>query len=101
MYGSWVRVPAGSQGNLKKIPFFMPYTYILYSAKLDKYYVGACVDMERRLYEHNLGRSKFTSTGLPWVLKFTKEFSTLQVAKQYELKIKKMKSRKYIEGLIG
>jgi putative endonuclease len=79
----------------------MPYTYILYSAKLDKYYVGACIDMERRLYEHNLGRSKFTSTGLPWILKFTKEFSTLQEAKQYELKIKKMKSGKYIEGLIG
>ncbi|WP_407640574.1 GIY-YIG nuclease family protein [Algoriphagus boritolerans] len=23
--------------------------------------------MDRRLYEHNLGHSKFTSTGVPWV----------------------------------
>ena len=79
----------------------MPFTYILYSAKLNKYYVGACNDLERRLYEHNLGHSAFTSTGIPWVLKYAKEFSTLLEAKQYEMKIKKMKSRKYIEDLIA
>ncbi len=79
----------------------MPVTYILYSAKLDKYYVGACTDFERRFYEHNIGRSKFTATGIPWVKKFTREFATLQEAKTFELKIKKMKSRKYIEDLIA
>ena len=79
----------------------MPFTYILYSSKLDKYYVGACTNLERRLYEHNIGHSKFTSTGIPWVLKFSKPFETLQEAKQYEMKIKRMKSRKYIEALTG
>ncbi len=44
----------------------MPYCYILFSAKLNKYYVGACIDMERRFYEHNIGHSKFTSLGVPW-----------------------------------
>ena len=79
----------------------MPFTYILFSAKLNKYYVGACTDMERRLYEHNIGHSTFISMGMPWILKFTREFDTLQMAKEFELKIKKMKSRKYIETLIG
>ena len=79
----------------------MPFTYILYSSKLDKYYIGACTNIERRLYEHSIGHSKFTSTGTPWELKFSKEFETLPEAKEYELKIKKMKSRKYIELLIG
>jgi len=79
----------------------MPFVYILYSPKLNKYYVGACTDLERRLYEHNIGHSKFTSTGLPWVLKYTDEYPTLTEAKKRELEIKKMKSRKYIEGLIG
>ena len=46
----------------------MPYTYILYSAKLNKYYLGACIDIDRRFYEHNIGHSKFTSTGMPWLL---------------------------------
>ena len=79
----------------------MPYTYILFSEKLNKYYVGACIEMERRLYEHNIGNSKFTRLGFPWELKYTEEYQTLLEAKQRELKIKKMKSRKYIEDLIS
>ena len=79
----------------------MPCLYILYSEKLNKYYVGACIDIERRLYEHNIGHSKFTALGVPWILKYTETFETLQEAKKRELYIKKMKSRKYIEDLIA
>ena len=79
----------------------MPYTYILYSEKLSKYYIGACIDFERRLYEHNIGHSKFTSTGIPWKLMFKREFQSLNEAKHFEIKVKKMKSRKYIEELIA
>ena len=78
----------------------MPFTYILFSHKLNKYYVGACTDFERRLYEHNLGHSRFTSTGIPWVEVYKKEYPTLQEAKEFEQKIKKQKSRKYIESLL-
>ncbi len=77
----------------------MPHCYIIYSEKLNKYYVGACIDLPRRLREHNTGHSKFTSTGMPWVLFYYEEFHTLQEAKNRELYIKKMKSRKYIESL--
>ncbi|MGC4104225.1 GIY-YIG nuclease family protein [Ferruginibacter sp.] len=79
----------------------MPFTYIIYSEMLNKYYVGACIDSERRLYEHNIGHSKFTSTGMPWQLKYKEEYATLPEAKKRELAIKRMKSRKYIETLIG
>ena len=78
----------------------MPYCYIIFSEKLNKYYVGACMDIERRLYEHNIGHSKFTKTGVPWVLKHKEYFHTLPLAKQRETYIKKQKSRKYIETLI-
>ncbi len=77
----------------------MPFTYIIYSAKLNKYYVGACTDLDRRLYEHSIGHSKFTSTGVPWILKHKEEFNSLLEAKQRELQIKKKKSRTYIERL--
>jgi len=79
----------------------MANVYILYSSKIDKYYIGACIDMERRLYEHNIGHSKFTATGLPWELKYTESYPNLQEAKKRELQIKKMKSRKYIEKIIA
>jgi putative endonuclease len=78
----------------------MAWVYILYSKKIKKYYVGACIDFDRRFYEHNLGHSKFTSTGIPWELVYTEEWDDLVLAKQRELKIKKMKYRIYIQELI-
>jgi len=79
----------------------MPYMYILYSEKLNKYYIGACIEMERRLYEHNIGHSKFTSLGIPWKLVYKEEFANLPEAKKRESQVKKMKSRKYIEELLA
>ena len=81
--------------------FFMPVIYILYSEKLNKYYVGACTDLDRRVYEHNIGHSKFTRLGVPWQLKYAEEYPTLVEAKRREMKIKSQKSRKYVEELIG
>jgi putative endonuclease len=78
----------------------MPYTYILFSAKLNKYYVGACTDLQKRLHEYNVGHSRFTSTRIPWEIKYSESFETLQEAKKRELFIKRMKSRKYIESLL-
>ena len=77
----------------------MPFVYIIYSERLNKYYVGECTHLERRLYEHNIGHSKFTSTGVPWILKYKEQFPDLPAAKAREAYIKKMKSRKYIESL--
>ena len=77
----------------------MPYCYILFSEKINKFYVGACTDLDRRLYEHNIGHSKFTKTGMPWVIFYFEKFETLQEAKKRELEIKKKKSRIYIQNL--
>ena len=79
----------------------MPYTYILYSVKLNKYYIGACIDLERRLYEHNIGHSTYTSAGKPWIIRYTETFETLPEAKSREMAIKKKKSRKYLESLFS
>ena len=76
------------------------YCYILFSPKLDKYYVGSTDDIERRLREHNRGKEKFTKTGVPWILVYKEEFEELRQARQREHYIKKMKSRKFIEVLI-
>ena len=79
----------------------MAFVYIIYSTKVNKYYVGACTNLERRLYEHNIAHSTFTSTGIPWELKYTEEFATLPEAKKREKDIKNKKSRVYIEQLIA
>ena len=43
--------------------FIMYHTYIIFSEKLNKFYVGATEDLDRRLVEHNTGRSPYTKTG--------------------------------------
>ena len=78
----------------------MSFTYILFSQKLNKYYVGSTTDLERRLTEHNRGKEKFTSLGVPWVLVYKDSFEFLIDARKREGHIKKQKSRIYIENLI-
>ena len=79
----------------------MPYSvYILYSASLDKYYVGYTNDIIRRLSEHNRMKGKFTDKGIPWELVYNENYSDKISAENREKEIKRQKSRKYIESLI-
>ncbi len=79
----------------------MIYTvYILYSNSKDKYYIGHTDDLLRRFPEHNTGQCKATKYGVPWIVAFTQVFATRAAAVKFELKIKRMKSRRYIEKLI-
>ncbi|MBC7555079.1 MAG: GIY-YIG nuclease family protein [Taibaiella sp.] len=74
MYGSWVRVPTESQSPANAgLFYFITFVYILYSPKLNKYYVGECSNLERRIYEHTIGHSAFRSTGVPWELKYAEQ----------------------------
>jgi putative endonuclease len=78
----------------------MYYVYIIYSAKVDTYYVGYTQDIQKRLAEHNAGISAFTAKANDWELKYSKPYSSRLQAHQAELFIKKKKNRKYIEWLI-
>ncbi|MBN1924371.1 MAG: GIY-YIG nuclease family protein [Prolixibacteraceae bacterium] len=40
--------------------------YILYSSKIDRYYVGHTNNIERRITEHNRKKGKYTDRGIPW-----------------------------------
>ena len=101
MLGSWVRVPAGSLALNNIRAFFMFYTYILFSAKLNKFYVGSAENTEFRLKQHNAGEVTYTSRGIPWEIKYTEAFHDRTSAMKREYEIKRKKSRKYIEWLIN
>ena len=77
------------------------FVYILQSNSNRKYYIGCTGNVEKRLAHHNAGYSKSTKAGVPWALKRVEEFPTLAGARQRENEIKKMKSRKWIEQLLG
>jgi putative endonuclease len=74
--------------------------YILWSLSRQTYYVGCTDNLERRLQEHNTGRSAFTRRGIPWSLRYFEQFETKERALHREREIKNRKSKKYIERLI-
>jgi putative endonuclease len=74
--------------------------YILYSSKLDKYYVGSSADINGRLRRHNSHSKGFTSAGRPWTLLYTEEFTEKQEAEAREKQLKRWKNRERLEGLI-
>ena len=73
--------------------------YIIYSASLDRYYVGSTGNIEDRMFRHNNSGSKSTKSASDWVLVYSEDFETRSEAVQRELEIKGKKSRKYIERL--
>ncbi|MET0467014.1 MAG: GIY-YIG nuclease family protein [Chitinophagaceae bacterium] len=78
------------------------YLYILYSPILDRYYVGYTGDeLAERLRRHNSKHRGFTGTAGDWRIVYTESFPDKLSAHQRELDIKRWKSRKKIEQLIG
>jgi len=77
------------------------FLYIIYSKSKNRYYVGHSDNLLRRIPEHNAGQCKATRFGLPWTLVYSKSFNSRADAMKEEYRIKKMKSRKFIERLIA
>ena len=75
--------------------------YIIYSNKLDKYYIGETIDVVERLVQHNQGyfAKSFTSKTNDWSLFLRIDCDSRVQARKIESHIKRMKSRKYIENL--
>ncbi|WP_343606770.1 GIY-YIG nuclease family protein [Fluviicola sp.] len=79
----------------------MATVYILYSSSIDQFYIGSCLNLEQRLEQH-LNKSfeiGFTHRTDDWELFYSKDDLEYQMARQIEMHIKKMKSRKYTQNL--
>jgi len=77
----------------------MWYTYILYSEKINRYYVGYTDDVDRRLNQHNEGWGKYTKRGIPWRVEYSESYDKKSEAMKRERQIKRMKSWEHIEEL--
>ena len=76
--------------------------YIIYSKSINRYYVGYTSDIKERLKLHNTGHfggRSFTRKTSDWELFLIIPCKTITQAMFVESRIKKMKSRKYIENL--
>ncbi len=80
----------------------MAIVYIIHSKRIDSFYIGCCLDISKRLLEHNTGKysNSFTRKTNDWEIHYLIENVELYLALKIENHIKKMKSRQYLENLI-
>jgi len=78
----------------------MYHLYILLSKKTSNYYIGSTGNIDDCIIRHNSGRSKSTTSGIPWLLVYSEEFESRSEAIHREMEIKGWKSHKRITNLI-
>jgi len=71
-------------------------TYILYSPKIQRFYTGQTKNLDRRLEEHNRGKSLFTAKGIPWMVVFSKAGNLKRDAMKLERFIKKRGAGRFL-----
>jgi putative endonuclease len=73
-------------------------TYLLKSELDDSYYVGITSDINKRVGEHNSGKSRSTARKRPWRLVFMRDHEDYLEARKHEKWLKK-KNRDYKDKL--
>ena len=78
----------------------MFFVYIMYSQKIDKYYIGYTADIKDRLAKHNRKSNGFSSRGRPWTVVYSEEYESKNEAMEREKQLKRWKNRERRESLI-
>jgi putative endonuclease len=76
------------------------FVYILNSLEFDKTYVGISNEPNRRLKEHNSGKSIFTRKFMPWEIVYKEQFDSRKFAREREKYFKSAAGRRRIKLLL-
>ncbi|MDH4330705.1 MAG: GIY-YIG nuclease family protein [Candidatus Moranbacteria bacterium] len=75
------------------------HVYLLLSQKDNRTYLGSTDNLERRLIEHNNGKTQSTRNRRPLKLIYSEEIDTLLGARQREKYLKSRKGRKELKKI--
>ena len=75
----------------------MYFVYVIRSNKYARDYVGLTECLERRVREHNSGKTKSTRFYRPWRLLFFEEYETREEARKREKYLKSGYGKKWIK----
>ena len=78
----------------------MYFDYVLKNNINNSLYKGMTNNLERRLYEHNLGKHKSTKPFRPWILAYQEEFDTREEARKREIFFKSGAGREYLKKIL-
>ena len=79
----------------------MYFVYVLQSEKDDKYYIGSCSDIIKRLDYHNAGKQRSTKHRIPFKLIYTEQWPDKTSAIKREKQIKSYKGGVAFKKLIS
>lgn len=74
--------------------------YILQIQKNGRYYIGSTGNLERRILEHNSGKTKSLRYLRPLKIVFQKDFSNKNEALEIEKKLKRLKNHNITNRII-
>jgi putative endonuclease len=74
--------------------------YVIQSEVNFKLYVGMTQDLQRRLKEHNSGKSKFTSAFVPWKIIYSEEQPDFTSARVREKYLKSASGKRFLSKMI-
>ncbi|HSD64446.1 MAG TPA: GIY-YIG nuclease family protein [Ignavibacteriaceae bacterium] len=75
--------------------------YILKSVKYEKTYIGLTNNIQRRLSEHNSGKSIYTNKFKPWEILYIEEVQNLKDARIREKYYKSAAGRRKIKKILA
>ena len=76
-------------------------TYVLYSEKYNKIYVGYTSSLEERVKSHNIfAKTGYTVKFRPWIVIYTECYDSKQEAMKREKELKTLRGRDFIRNLI-
>lgn len=75
------------------------HVYILESEKDKSYYIGYTSNLERRISEHNSGKTEYTKNHAPYKCIYSLEVDTIKEAKEKEKYVKNRGAKRYLEQL--
>lgn len=74
------------------------FVYVLMSSKDGRLYKGQTNNLEKRIVEHNTGKTKSTKGYLPWELVYFESFKTREEAVLREKYFKTGSGREFLKG---
>jgi predicted GIY-YIG superfamily endonuclease len=73
------------------------FVYVLSSLKSQVLYTGMTENLERRLLEHNQGKTKFTKGHLPWELIYKEETPDFAEGRKREKFLKSAAGKRFLQ----
>jgi len=77
------------------------YAYVLKSLKNNRFYYGCTNNLKKRLFEHNIGKSKYTQYTKPFELIYFEKFKTLKEVRKREKFFKSGQGREFIKKTLN